>query len=257
MMAASYSGAWKRATLPVSQVPLKPGIDREHSHPSDAPDPSYVVSYVDGTGAPTLPDEWTGGQYVQDPVPSEFSDQTPVSHEVGTGFLPGVDVDEAQRIGGWARSQDLGAMDARDYERPAYQEDGSTHGEIISRDLAGASPADLKYDEKGVGVGIDPDARSNRRITRRPTGPAQFDSRWFDPSMRPRYLHVAQGSHVRQQVPGRQANTPDSGSGVILRPDNWAAPVVRRSAAGWDQPFATDAQTPTAPGDFGLGSWGL
>jgi hypothetical protein len=254
---SNYAGAWKRATLPVAQVPLKPGIDKEHSQPSDAPDPSYLVSYVDRTGAPTLPDEWDQGQYAQDFVPSDFTDQTPESHEIGVGFLPGVTQQDAQAIGGAARSVDLGALDARDFERPAYQEDGSTHGEIINADLLGASPADLKYDEKGVGVGIDPFARSNRRILHRPTGPAKYDARWFDESMRPRYLHTAQGSAVRTVVPGRQANTPDSGSGVILRPDNWAAPVVRRSAPSWDQSFATDAETPVAAGDFGLGSWGL
>lgn len=256
-MAGQYSGAWKRATLPVSLVPLKPGIDPEHAHPSDAPDPTYALSYVDMTGAPTLPTEWDGGQYVQDYVPSEFTDQTPVSHEIGVGFLPGMDTEEAQRIGGWARSQDLGAPDSRDFERPQYQEDGSAHDEILNRDLNGASPADLKYDEKGVGVGIDPYARTNRRITRRPTGPALYDSRWFDPAMRPRYLHTAQGQSEKPVVPGRQVNTPDSPRNVTLRPDNWAAPIIRRSSAGWDQPYATDAETPVSGADFGLGSWGL
>lgn len=255
-MAGSYSGAWKRATLPVSQVPLKPGIDPEHSRPSADPDQTYAQSFIDSTGAPLLPDEWASGQYVQDPVPSLFFDATPVDHETGLGFLPGVTPEEAQDLGGWARSQDLGAMDARDFDRPQYQEDGSVHAEIVNRDLQGASPADLKYDEKGVGVGIDPDARSNRRITRRPTGPAIFDMRWYGEQMRPRYSHTASGSRERGAVANRQQNTPPEGAGSILRPDNWAAPVVRRSAPSWDQGFATDEQVP-ASGNFGLGSWGL
>jgi hypothetical protein len=256
-MAGTYSGAWKRATLPVSKVPLKPGIDPEHSRPSDAPDPSYASSFVDSTGAPMLPDEWAGGQLVQNFVPSQYVDQTPVSHEDGVGFLDGVTQQEAQAIGGHARSIDLGAPDVRDWERPQYQEDGSAHGEIVSTDLHGASPTDLQYDEKGVGVGIDPYARSNRRITRRPTGPAVYDMRWFDEQMRPRYVHTAQGQDAQPQVANRGVNTPDSPRGVILRPDNWANPIMRRSASGWDQSATVDEQPMTAGDSFGLGSWGL
>lgn len=251
----TYSGAWKRTTLPRSSVPLKPGIDPQHARPTDSPDPQSV----DMTGAPLLPDEWSGGQYVQGFVPSMFVDQTPTDHySTGRGFLPGVDLETAQRIGGAARSEDLGAFEARDFDRPAYQETGSGHDEIINTDLRGASPDDLRYEEKGVGVGNDPYARSNRRITRTPTGPAFFDTRWYGEEMRPRYPHTAAGSAPAVgPVAGRQQNTPPEGRGGILRPDNWAAPVLRRASASWDQAFVTDAETPVAPGDFGLGTWGL
>jgi hypothetical protein len=251
-MGGSFAGAWKRATLPQSRLPLKPGVDPEHARPVDAPDPQSQ----DRTGAPPMPVEWSGGQYLQEFVPSGYIDATPVSHETGVGFLPGVDLETAQAVGGRARSEDLGAMDVRDFERPAYQEDGSTHGEIVSPDWHGASPEDLVYDSKGVGVAIDPYARSNRRITHRPVGPALFDARWYGEQMRPRYLHTAQGSKARGPVPGRLVNTPTEGAGTILRPDNWTAPVVRRSAPSWDQGSASDTQVP-ASGDFGLGSWGL
>jgi hypothetical protein len=253
----TYAGAWKRATLPRSLVPGKPPIDREHSAPSDAPDPTYVLSYVDTTGAPLLPDEWTGGQYVQEPVGSAFTDQTPVTHDDGRGFLPGVDQPEAQRIGGYARSIDLGAPDVRDWERPRYQGDGSGHVEIRNPDLDGESPATLKYLEKGVGVDIDPYARTNRAIRRRPTGPATYDNRDWTPGMRPKYQPNRHGSiPARGPVANRQNNISPEGAGAILRPDNWAAPVVRRVAASWDQAFVTDG-TPAPAGDFGLGSWGL
>lgn len=249
---ATYAGAWKRATLPVSLVPLKPGIDPQHAKPTDTPDPNNV----DGTGAPLLPEQWSGGQYVQEFVPSTYVDNTPVNHEFGTGMLPGATQEEAQAIGGAVRSVDLGAMDARDYDRPHYQEDGSAHVEILNADLLGASPADLKYDEKGVGIGIDPYARSNRAIRRRPSGPATYDMRWYGEQMRPRYVHTATGSRAYPAVAGRSQNAPPEGAGAILRPDNWAAPIVRRSSDEWGQTFATDAEVPTA-GNFGLGSWGL
>jgi hypothetical protein len=253
-MAGQYAGAWRRAVLPVSKVPLKPGIDPEHAKPSDTPDPNWT----DGTGAPTLPAEWSGGQYLQGNVASAFVDETPTDHMHGLGFLPGVDLETAQQLGGLARSEDLGNMDARDYERPAYQEDGSTHGVIVNTDLQGASPADLKYDEKGVGVGLDPYARSNTHITHAPTGPATFDMRWYGEEMRPRYQHNAQGSRAAAAVPNRTQLTPDSPRGVILRPDNWAAPIIRRSNPGWDQPWTQDGEAQAATGgDFGLGSWGL
>ena len=252
-MAGRYTGAWKRrASMPVAPVPLKPGIDPEHYRPTDEPDPQHL----DLTGAPILPDEWAGGHLIQPFIPSEYVDLTPLSHEEGVGFLPGVDQETAQRVGGRARSEDLGAMDARDFERPLYQEDGSAHAEIVHAPLDGASPQTLQYQEKGVGVGIDPHARSDRRITRRPTGPAVFDMRWFGEEMRPRFVKNAQGSRVRPPVPGRQVNTPTEGSGRILRPDNWAAPIVRRSAPQWDQAATTDEEIPTT-GNFGLGSWGL
>lgn len=252
-MAGSYSGAWKRQTLPDSRVPLKPGIDPEHAHPTDVPDPQHQ----DLTGAPTLPDEWSEGQYLQEFIPSGYVDLTPASHEVGVGMLPGVDLETAQAVGGRARSEDLGAMDARDYDRPQYQEDGSAHAEIVHHDLEGTSPGTLKFQEKGVGVGIDPHARSDRRIVRRPVGPSIFDMRRFDAEHRPRYVKTAQGSKVRGPVPGRQVNTPPEGAGTILRPDNWAAPVVRRSAPQWDQGATTDATVPDTTGNFGLGAWGL
>jgi hypothetical protein len=254
-MGGQYSGAWRRTVIPVSKVPLKPGIDPEHARPADTPDPNWT----DGTGAPQLPTEWSSGQYLQDNVPSAYSDQTPVDHTIGLGFLPGVTQAEAAQLGGSARSQDFGASDVRDYKRPNYQEDGSTHGVIVNTDLQGASPADLKYDEKGVGVGLDPYARSNTHITHRPTGPATYDMRWWNEQMRPRYAHNAVGSKVAPAVPNRTQLNPDSGRGTILRPDNWAAPVLRRSNPGWDQPATTDdtTQAYAAGGDFGLGSWGL
>lgn len=251
-MAGQYSGAWRRAALPVSRVPLKPGPDPEHARPTDTPDPQNY----DLTGAPLLPGEWAGGQYLQGFVPSAYVDLTPVSHEVGVGFLPGVDQDQAAAVGSRARSEDLGAMDARDFERPQYQEDGSAHAVVVNGDLAGTSPGTLRYQEKGVGVDIDPYARSNVGIRRRPTGPAVYDMRWYDESMRPRLSKNAQGSKVRPAVPGRQVNTPPEGAGTILRPDNWAAPIVRRSAPAWDQAAATDEVMDTT-GNFGLGSWGL
>lgn len=251
---ATHSGAWKRTVIPVSRVPGKPGIDPQHAHPSDPPDPTWT----DHTGAPGLPVEWADGQYMQDNVPSMFVDNTPGDHMQGLGFLPGVDQETAAYLGGQARMIDFGAGDVRDFERPAYQETGSTHGVIVNQDLQGASPADLKYDEKGVGVGIDPYARSNTHITHSPTGPATFDSRWYQESMRPRYQHNGQGSAPAVgPVPGRNQGQSDAGRGSILRPDNWAAPVVRRSAPSWDQAFVTDAESPTSPGSFGLGSWGL
>lgn len=253
-MAGQFSGAWRRNTLPASRMPLKPGIDPEHARPTDAADPQSR----DMTGAPLLPDEWALGQYVQGFVPSEYVDLTPTSHEVGVGMLPGVDIETAQAAGGRARSEDLGAMDARDFERPRYQEDGSAHAELVGHDLEGTSPGTLRYQESGVGVGIDPYARTSRRIHRRPTGPAVFDMRMFGPEMRPRYVQTAKGSRVRGPVPDRQVNTPPEGAGVILRPDNWAAPVVRRSAPRWDQSVTTDQTLPAGPDDdFGLGRWGL
>lgn len=254
-MGTQFAGAWKRATLPISKVPLKPGIDPQHAQPTDPPDPSFF----DYTGAPLLPLEWADGQYEQANVPSAFVDQTPVDHMHGLGFLPGVDLETAQYLGGRARNEDLGNMDARDYERPQYQEDGSTHGVIINGRLEGDSPGDLQYDLKGVGVPLDPYARSNTHITHRPTGPATYDMRWYGEQMRPRYVHTAEGSApATGPVPNRTHLQPDSGRGAISRPDNWAAPVVRRSAADWGQAFSTAAETPVdSSGDFGLGSWGL
>lgn len=251
-MAGTYRGAWARATLPQSRVPLKPPIDPEHSRPTDGPDPQSH----DMTGAPNLPVEWSQGQYLQDFVPADYVDMTPADHVHGVGFLPGVTREEAADIGTRARSEDLGNMD-RDEFRPQYQEDGSAHGVIVNSPLSGASPGDLQYDEKGVGVALDPYARSNTHITHRPVGPAVFDMRWYGEQMRPRVVHNAQGSKVRGPVPNRLVNTPDSGAGTILRPDNWANTVVRRSAPQWDQSSAVDTTTQTGPADFGLGSWGL
>ena len=251
-MATQYAGAWKRATLPDNQLPLKPGIDPEHSKPTDTLDPNAV----DNTGAPQLPYEWSGGQYLQAFVPSEFVDFTPESHEIGVGFLPGVDQETAQYIGGRARNEDLGASDQSGYARPQYQEDGSTHQEIYNTDLHGASPGNLVYAEKGVGVALDPYARTNRRIKEFATGPVEYDMRWYGSEMRPRYLHTGAGSKpARGPVAGRQPNSPPEGAGSILRPDNWAPAIVRRAAPSWDQPFATDAEVPAS--GFGLGSWGL
>lgn len=249
---SSYSGAWRRQTLPAARVARHPEIHPEHATPVDVPDPTIA----DLTGAPQLPTEWSEGQYEQLPVGSLFVDQTPVSHDAPIGALPGVDLETAQALAGAARSVDLGAFDQRKWERPRYQETGSGHTEIVSGDNQGDSPETLRYQEKGVGVGIDPDARSNRGIRRQATGPAVIDMHWYGSEMRPRYAQTAQGSTVRPAVPGRQNNTPLEGAGTILRPDNWAAPVVRRSAPQWDQAHAEDTQA-AGPADFGLGSWGL
>ena len=249
---ASYSGAWKRSTLPISKVPLKPGLDPEHAAPVDEPEPTWQ----DQTGAPQLPTEWSGVTYEQLPAPSAYVDRTPVSHEVGVGMLPGVDQETAQFVGGRARSVDLGAADARDFERPSYQEDGSTHTDVVSRPLDGTSPQTLLYQEKGVGVSIDPDARSNRSIRRRPTGPAQYDSRWYADQMRPRYQKQAKGSApASAPVAGRSVFNSPEAKNVIMRPDNWADPIIRRSPSDWDQPAETDQQVGGA--DFGLGRYGL
>jgi hypothetical protein len=258
---SNYGGAWRRATLPRSLVPGKPDIDREHSHPSPNLDPTAAhQDYVDTTGAPGLPVEWDQGQYAQDPVASAFFDHTPVSHEDGLGFLPGVDQPSAQAAGGAARSVDLGAPDVRDYDRPRYQGDGSSHVEQLNVDLDGESPATLRYQFKGVGVDIDEFARTNRAIRRRPTGPPTYDMRWYDESMRPKYAPAAHGSRVRPAVAGRLENTPPEGAGTILRPDNWATPVARRLGPNWDTGLVTDGSESPSFGsadNFGLGSWGL
>lgn len=247
---AGFTGAWRRRTRPSGDPPLWPGLDPEHANPVDPPDPTMG----DLTGAPGMPLEWAEGQYAQDPVASMFNDQTPVSHEAVVGDLPGVDTREAQAIGGAARSIDQGAFDQRKYSRPMYQETGSTHADVYNHDLRGDSPETLLYDRAGVGQPHDPDARSNRWSRHFPTGPARFDMRWFDASMRPRYQRNAVGSREREAVPNRTQYVSPYGAGTILRPDNWAVPIVRRTAQAPD--YATDA-VEGAQTDFGLGRWGL
>lgn len=248
----AVTGGWKRRAVRGAQDPPRhPGIDPEHASPVDAPDPTMG----DLTGAPGLPAEWAGGQYLQGPVASEYVDLTPVDHMHGLGALPGVSLEDAQARAGRVRSEDWGADDQRSFERPRYQEHGRRHTEMVSQGLGGASPETLRYQVEGVESPIDPHARHNRRVARWHE-PGPVDMHWYGPEKRPRYLKTATGSRERDAVPARTQHVSPFGAGRIERPDNWAPAVVRRSPRDWSESSAVDA-APQPGADFGLGSWGL
>lgn len=247
------SGAWKIATLTQRGEPLHQPTDPQHSRPVDVQD----VDFVDTTGAPYVPEEWTDGSYLQPSVASPYVDQTPQDHEFGVGDQPGIDQAQARELAGRAHQVDMGAVAAHHYAS-ARSFDGTYQvRRVENHDLAGDSPQTVEITERtGVGTAHDPDARRSVRIQR--WRDRTIDMHRFEPGMRPLAVRNAKPVTTLPEVANRSAWVSPFQGNVIEHADNWQTPQERRTPRSWDDGMTTDGtDQPLAAQSFGLTGWGL
>lgn len=261
----TYSGAWKRAVVGRPPVRLKPDADPRHagtdSH--DAADPGAGVAYWQAdTIVPAIPPEWMGDQYVQMPTMQHLAfDATPRDHAEGGGAGWGQSTLAAQDIRTDDHARDFGAVEAREYNPQATRE--GTHTVVILDDdqNAGNSPGypQTRYD-RGVGVASDPYARVGRRTFR--WRDRVIDMHRWDPEGRASAARFAYSAPAQPAM--TNGNQYVSASPTLARfgqagvgtPDQFVAPVQRRSPREWGESVTTDGASNLGE-SYGLTSWGL
>jgi len=233
------------ATEPVPDVPLKPGPDPEHLHPTLDPrydDMSPVWQDGTGTGVPTLPATYTADDGVAAIVaPGGPISQEPAGGAYGVGSGPGLTTDEAAAIRESWGNRDLGAPAEIRYV-PATDRDGTPSVAIVQAEASPASPETLAYQVTGVNGTNDPGARRSSRIQR--AWQRVWDMHWYDVEARPATLRNAQVAQSQPAVThGNQYTSPwptAATAYAVLQPDNFVGPQMRRVPDPWDQPLLTD-----------------
>jgi hypothetical protein len=240
-----YSWGSKAAT-PTVAVPLVPGTDPEHLHPTDNlqyehMDPLWMNS---GGGVPTLPAEyWANDGVAAIVVPGGPIDRTPRTHDFGVGVGPGLDVPTAQAIRAEWGEEDLGAVDARRYIAASDRDGiGPTLAIVADTPGLGTSPQTNDLKITGVGGTNDPFARTGQRTQR--SWDRRIDLHRYEVTYRPMTTKNAKTAQAQPAVPdGTQYTSPFETAATgwgNFQPDSFVAPQERRTPEPWDQPLTVD-----------------
>jgi hypothetical protein len=258
-----YTGAWKRAAVGVPKVRLKPDPDPRHAGTDThgAADPGTQPAYwVQDTMVPAIPQDWLGDQYTQLPTIHGVIDLTPQDHGHGMGVGHGETTLEAQDIRTDWHGEDLGNVEAREYQ-PQNTREGSWNVVVLEDNRNdGNSPGypQTRYD-RGVGVASDPFARTGRRILR--WRERTIDMHRWDPEGRAAVARFAYSAPAQPAMPnGNQYTSPEPtlvrfGQAGVGTPDQYVTPVQRRSPRPWDETQTADGFTGGT--GYGLTQWGL
>jgi hypothetical protein len=246
-------------------VPARhPGIDQEHSRPTD--NPEFVNTdpiWQSTVNAPILPEElYPGAGY----PPANFApggpvDHTPWDHNFGMGVGAGLSLMEVQELRGYWHAVDMGTVEAESWVPEINTEDQYKRYEADDMIGQGNSPADLEKHILGVGAPNDPDARLGKRQKR--YSDRYIDRHMWDAHPTPVIPRYSRGVPERVANPdGTQIDTPYGNSLTtnVNSPDRFLQQQIRRAPEKPGQAWANDGTAPNVVGSvdqYGLTSWGL
>jgi hypothetical protein len=231
-------------------------LDPEHLNPTPEPEPG-PIPWVSTAPGPAIPEAALGGDVE---LPSPWGIGPTYEPEPGrtVGVLPGVSLEEAQRIRGAAHGQDDGSYAANEWTH-VYDRDGTPHLDVTEQTPGmGTSPSTVAVrNVTGVESPLDPGARRGRVMRR--WMDRRIDMHRYEPQFPPKTVRNVTTAQV-QPAPANHTQRDSPFATVVSSlagmapPDRWVEPQLRRTPRDWQETATTDGTVPG--GVFGLGSWG-